>query len=194
MKLLKVALAATLILFSTLSTQAEVVSLGLMGGSNITNYNIKGYGTISSKSGYNVGAGVIFKVPVISISPEMIYSSSNFKINNSAIFESKAEVYDRRLDIPVVVGLNIFTPFTVEAGPVFTVYNEAKVSYSGSSSKRSLGRIHPDMGYVLGVKLTLLQKVMIGARLYEHFDYHSFGDSGYNLRSHVYSFSIGYIF
>ncbi len=194
MKLLRVVFAATLILFSTLSTQAEVVSLGLMGGSNITNYNIKGYGTISNRSGYNIGAGIIFKVPVLSISPEMIYSSSNFKINNSAIFGSKVEIYDRRVDIPVVVGLNIFAPFTIEAGPLFTVYNEAKISHSGSSSKSSLGRIHPDVGYVLGLKLTMFQRVVLGARLYEYFDCHSFGDSGYSVQSHIDSFSVGYIF
>ncbi len=165
MKLLKVALAAAAILLVTVSAHAKVVSFGLSAGSVNTQYRIDGYDAYTYRYGYHIGAGLSFQVPFVSISPEVVYTSSYFDVENSYLFGGRCEVRDQRVDIPVVVGLNMLGPVGFEAGPVFSVYNEAEASYyGGSSGYESFGRIHPEVGYMLGVNLTIAQRVVLGAR------------------------------
>lgn len=197
MKLLRWSLLTAAILFSTFNTQAKTFSLGVMGGSSHPDYNLQGYrSAIENYTGFHVGVGATLKVPFLSVSPEFIYTNNRFEINDSSVLGARCEVRDQRLDVPVVVGVNLLSAFIIEAGPVFSIYNEAKASYYGSNRNYTdnLGRIAPEMGYLLGLKLSIADKLMLGARYYGHVDDYRFADSGYNIRSHSYALSIGYNF
>ncbi|MFI3247553.1 MAG: hypothetical protein R3Y39_00295 [Rikenellaceae bacterium] len=191
MKLLKVAFCAAIFLIISLSAKAEIVSFNFSAGSTSTYYNIDGYSTWDNR-GYNISAGLTFGLPIISISPEVVYTNNSFYVDNPYIFGDYCDIRDHRLDIPVVVGLNFLGPLVLEAGPVFTVYNEAIASYYHYSSG-NLGRIHPDMGYLLGAKVTLFDKVMFGARYNGQFGSRRIDYYGHDVRSHSYTFIIGFI-
>lgn len=193
MKRLTVAYLVAILLVSTLSARAEIVSFGLLAGSSNAQYKIQGYSAISNRAGYQIGADITFQTPLISISPEVLYTNNKFKLQNSDILGAKCEVRDQSIDIPIVLGISFLGPFILEAGPVFSVYSDAHATFYGDYSMMNLGRIRPSMGYLAGVKLKLFNKIILGARYHGHRDYHSFGNNGYNIRSHSYSVSVGYI-
>ncbi len=193
MRHLKVIFAAAALFFTTYSASAQAVGFSLSGGSSTAHYSIDRY-DINNRTGYHIGAGITFNVPLLTISPEVIYYNNQFDIDSPQILGRSCEVRDQRVDIPVVVGLNFLGPFTLEAGPVFSVYNEADARYyNGSPSREELGRIHPEVGYVAGVKLTLFDKVVLGARFNGQFGDYKFGYTEYDVRSYTYSFTVGYI-
>ncbi len=194
MKFLKIAFVAAAIFVSTLSAHAELISFGVLGGSSNSHYSINGNDdAISNTVGYQVGLGATIKIPILSISPEVIYTNNKFEVTDRTILGGTCEVRDQKVDIPVVAGLSLLSILTLEAGPVFSIYNNADATYHLDSSNEDLGRINPGTGYLLGVKVTLFEKIVLGARYNGHFSSHSFGESGHNIRSHSYTFRVGFI-
>ncbi len=196
MKLLRWALVALVALFSTFNLQAKTFSLGITAGSSHPDYNLQGYrGAINNYTGFHVGVGATLKAAFISLSPELIYTNNRFDIDDSLVLGDGCEVRDHRLDVPVVVGINFLGPLMLEAGPVFTVYNEAKASYYNRwNYTDNLGRITPEIGYVVGLKLSIADKVVLGARYYGYSDDYQFADSGYYIRTHSYALTAGFNF
>lgn len=196
MRTLRVAIVAVFILFSTMNLHAEGFSFGITAGSSHSDYKLRGeHGAISNHTGFHVGAGATFKVPILSISPEVIYTNNRFEVKDSYILGDRCDVRDQRVDIPIVVGINFLGPLQLEAGPVFTVYSEADAAYARDSYRtwNSLGCINSNMGYVVGLKLSIMDKVMLGTRFYGQGDYSDFANSGYQIKSYSYAFSIGFM-
>lgn len=193
MKLLKVAFVAAAILFATVSAQAEVIRLGLSAGSVNSQYRIDGYDATTYRYGYHIGAGLTFQVPFISITPEIIYTNSCFDVETTYLFDNRCEVRDQRVEVPVIVGLNMLGPIGLEAGPVFSIYNEAEASYYGGvDGRESFGRIHPEVGYLLGVNLTIADRVTLGARFNGQFAAYRMEFYNYKVRCNSYYLTLGF--
>lgn len=197
MKLLKVAFLATAILCCAFSaqakTEAKVLSFDLSAGSVNSQYRIDGYNATTYRYGYHVGAGLTFKIPILSISPEIRYSNSSFDVETSQLFGDRCEVRDQRIDVPVVVGLNLLGPIRLEAGPVFSIYNKAEASYYGGvNDTESFGRIHPELGYMLGVNMTIARTVVVGARFNGQFEAQRMNYYNYKVRCNSYYLTLGF--
>lgn len=194
MRLLRLALLAVALFVSTNTLLAQPFSLGISGGSSHSDYNLRGYrGAITNRTGFHVGVGASLKIPIFTISSELIYTNNKFDISDPKVMGSQCEVRDQRLDVPVLVGLNILGPLIIEAGPLFTIYDRADVAYNGAIDyTENIGRILPEKGYVVGLKLALGEKVQLGARYYGSADSYRFSNSGYDIRSNSYTLSIGF--
>ncbi len=185
------------LLLTSFTAEAKLVGLGLSAGSHNSNYKIKGYDAIENGSGFQVGASATIKMPILfSVTPELIYYNDSFKITNSSILGGKCKVRNKTIDMPIVFGMSLFGPLRLEAGPTFTLYNNAKGDFYGDKSGSiDLGSIESNTGYVAGLKLTL-RKIVIGARYYGQFEAHksSLGTSDiYKVKSNSYSLTFGFL-
>ncbi|MFI3269014.1 MAG: outer membrane beta-barrel protein [Rikenellaceae bacterium] len=194
-RLFKAALLTVAATIATFSAQAEVVNLGLSGGVNYAHYSIKGLdGAISNDSGFNVGVSAGMKILFLSVTPELIYSQSNFELTHKAIMGQSASVKSKSLDLPVMFGYNLIKPIRLEAGPSFSLYSNAKATVGSNSV--NIGRVDSTIGYVAGVSVRIF-KFSVGARFNGQFggkdnDFDSSHD--YNVRKYSYSLRFGYRF
>ncbi len=194
MKNLKLLLLLLVVLGSTLSSEAKVISFGPTAAINKANFSIKGDdGAISNKMGYQFGFDISANLPMISVTPSLLYSNNGFTVMNSMTGDVPVDVKSRNLSVPVIFGFKLLGALSIEGGPVFVLKEwnsaEANVSYgsfSSSISSDDIGTLRKRDSYILGARLTLGNLSMYG-RYQQGFGTTStiFGDMKYG------SYSIG---
>ncbi len=141
---------------------------------------------LDNNLGYGVGVSAKVNLPLIDVGPELWYYRHTASDNNGGKIKSNS------LDLPVVVAYNILGPLTIEGGPSFSLSNSAK--YESGSSSIDLNRIRPEMGYVVGVRVTLFKMLMISGRFNGCFSRESVdfgGGSSYDVRFNAWSVAVG---
>ncbi len=175
---------------SVAGLEAKTLSLGVSGGVNSTRFSIKGdNAAITNNMGYQLAVALDIAVPMLSISPELRYSSCSFDLYDSVTIRSSA------IDVPVILGWTIVGPLKLEVGPRFTIYDKAKAKSGGE--KYDVGGVRSNTGYVMGFKLILANKFVVGARFNGQFanpltDFNVDGGAEYKLRNYSYSLSVGF--
>ncbi len=184
-KIFKSLLILAALLVSVTGAEAKLIGLGVSGGTNVSKYSFADESvSVENKAGYQFGIHAKIAVPILSVTPELLYIQNKFNIT---ALNQTTEVKVQSIDAPIVAGISLLPMITLEAGPRFSLYNDAK------AGDVSFGRIKPSVGYVIGAKFTLLGKVSVGARYNGEFgDYNTelLGD----ISSHSYSISVGYNF
>ncbi len=180
------------------SAEAKTLSIGVSGGVNNTNFSIKGAkSAITNNMGFQTSAVLDIQIPMLSISPELRFVSNSFELHDASITGSddlSLKIRSTAIDVTVVLGWTIVGPLKLEVGPRFTLMDKAKVKSGGE--KYDVGEIRSNTGYILGLKLTLAGKIVVGARFNGQFanpetDF-NLGGAEYKLRNHSYSISVGF--
>lgn len=117
-------------LFAAMQTQAQVFSIGPKFGVSQGDVRVTdGFQGEESKIGYHVGAFARINLPVIFLQPEVLYT------NTGGSFRDNTFNYDvtfNRLDVPLMVGVNLGSLFRIQAGPVATYLLDSKISSSNT--------------------------------------------------------------
>ncbi|MFI3293732.1 MAG: outer membrane beta-barrel protein [Rikenellaceae bacterium] len=147
------------------------------------NFKVSGL-DIQKSMGYGVGVSAKLDVPIISVGPELWY------YRNTASLEGD-KLVSNSIDLPVVVSYTILGPLSVEAGPSFSLLSSGK--YKTDTQNYKLGRIRPDLGYVLGARITLLDRLMVNVRFNGCFSKESvdYNDYIYQVRYNAWSVGMG---
>lgn len=184
MKQLKKVLLMAVITLCAVSAEAKIISIGATAAMVGSSYSIEGVDNddINNNTGWQAGVQAAVTLPFLSVTPELLYTSTSFEMG-----DSKVKV--QSLDLPIVAGLTIVGPLKIEAGPQFSLYDKAK------TGDVDYGRMRSEVGYVAGLKLTLLQKLIISARYNGQFGKHSnsFNSSNsYEVGYNAYTISVGF--
>lgn len=144
------------LLVSTLSATAQEADFGIKGGFN---YGATGdlkmenasndLGDIidgKEKSGYHIGFFSRLEILGIFLQPELMYTRLNTEYKD---FDYKID----KLDLPVLVGINVFGPLNIKAGPSFQYI----LSNELEDTDLKIGDVENDItvGYQLGVGATI---------------------------------------
>ncbi|MCL1677081.1 outer membrane beta-barrel protein [Elizabethkingia meningoseptica] len=114
-------------------------------------------------AGFNIGLSAKIKLPVIFIMPEIYYTNFKSKANYlDPVDGSSVELSAKsnRLDIPVMVGLDVIGPLSVFTGPVFSTNlsnNDTFKNFKEDSSKNF------SVGYQFGANVKI-SKLIVNAR------------------------------
>lgn len=137
-------------LFAAMQTQAQVFSIGPKFGVSQGDVRVTdGFQGEESKIGYHVGAFARINLPVIFLQPEVLYT------NTGGSFRDNTFNYDvtfNRLDVPLMVGVNLGSLFRIQAGPVATYLLDSKISSSNTQQNTMIPpREDFTFGYQAGV-------------------------------------------
>ncbi len=175
---------------------AQSIGVAISAGSYTSNFRIKGNSSaIENQTGYQTGLSVAIKAPFLSVTPEVWYSHSSFKLNDASILGAKAKVKTNTVQMPVLVGYSLLGPLKLEVGPRFTLVDKAYAKfYSGDKSRQEIGSVMSKVGYTAGAKLTVMRKIILSARYNGQFGGrdNEIGDEVYDIRNSSYSFSVGF--
>lgn len=144
------------LLVTTLSATAQEVDFGIKGGFNYGSTGDLERKTATNelgeiidgkeKSGYHLGFFSRMEILGVFIQPELMYTRLNTEYKD---FDYKID----KLDLPVLVGVNVFGPLNVKAGPSFQYI----LSNELEKTDLKIGDVEDDItvGYQLGVGVTL---------------------------------------
>ncbi len=180
--------------FSAAAAEAKIINLGVAAGATVSNYSIPGLDDyVDNEGGFQVGIQATVNVPVISVTPELWYIQSKFAFNDPTSSGSELASYKvKSVELPIVAGLTLLKVLTLEAGPRFILSNNASVKVAGESY--DIDNFNSAMGYLLGAKVTLFDKVFVGARYNGEFGTNSVDMGDYSIKSETVSFIVGYKF
>ncbi len=155
------------------SLQAQV-ELGLKGGANYVN-NVVVTDLFDNGSDYRLGyhAGVFARISLsekFSLSPELLFSDKGFKILED-VTDPDSDYSNLKLsylNVPVLLGYNVFDKLTLQAGPEFGYLLSASTKFDGESI--DVGNIWNnefDFGLAVGLTYAITEKISLGGR-YTH--------------------------
>ncbi len=98
------------------------------------------------KSGYHLGVFTQFEIVGIFLQPELIYTRLNTEYEN---FDYKID----KIDVPVLLGVDVFGPLNVKAGPSFQYIIENELE----NTTLKIGDVEKDItvGYQIGAGVNL---------------------------------------
>jgi len=129
----KTVLALLMLIASVGMAQAQF-TLGVKAGVSSSNVDIKDpkntiqqFNSTDAITGYHAGAFVRVKAGGLIIQPEAILSSTGGKVEvaNGSISTTEKFKFNR-LDVPVLLGVNLFNVARIQAGPVASVLVSGK--------------------------------------------------------------------
>ncbi len=167
------AVAALIIATATISANAQIY-YGVKAGANVSTVSaVDGLGDATSQYGYQVGATMGAKIPIIGIGVE----AEAMWVNNKMAFANGLDINSNSIEIPVMASVPIFPmlPIYIKAGPSFVVYQQATTDILGKSI--DLDPVKSTIGYTVGLGVKLL-KVTLDVRFNGQFTgSHPFGDA-----------------
>ncbi len=185
MKKLTFIFAALMIMIQS-ATYAVGIDMAAEFALSQANLKLKGAGVdVDNSLGFGVGVSAKADFALFDVGPELWYYRNTANIGDGKLKSNS-------IDLPVVISYNIIGPLAIEAGPSFSLYSSAK--YEEDSQTTDLNRIRPEMGYVVGLRLTVLSKLMISGRFNGCFSNESvdFGNNGvYDMRYNAWSIAVG---
>ncbi len=159
-------LLIAVVLLSSLASFAQSTGIGIKGGFN---YGSVGDLNLSSeisnmrispdnKVGYHFGLFGKFEVAGLFIQPEVLYT----KLKTAYVFgegneSTEAEYGFSKIDVPVLLGLNILGPINIKAGPSFQYVLDNEFESDDTEFNISEPENEFTVGYQLGVGATLGQ-------------------------------------
>lgn len=161
MKKLKYIIVA-LLLFAQGTTYAVGLDYGMEFGLSGSMFRIKDHkSALQNELGWGVGTFLKTDFGIVSVGPEFWYTRNTATLDKGH-YGTDGKVISNSLDLPIVVSYKLFKVLQFDAGPSFSLFNNAKVDVR--DVKESIGRIKPSVGYILGAKVTIFKILMVGAR------------------------------
>ncbi len=182
-------IVATLMVMAHSGSYAVGIDTSVEFAISQANFKIKDSGfDIDNSLGYGVGISAKVDLPLIDIGPEIWY------VRNTAEIDDNYRLKSNSIDLPIIVSYCIVGPLSIEGGPSFSLLSKGK--YDTGAQNIKLDRLRPELGYVLGARLKLLDKLLIRGRFNGSFSKESvdFGDSSYDVRYNAWSVGVGIIF
>jgi len=129
----KIVLALLLLITSVGIAQAQF-TLGVKAGVSSSNVNVKDpkntflqFKSTDNITGYHAGGFMRFKAAGLLLQPEAIFSSTGGKVEIADGGVTTSEKFKfNRLDVPVLVGVNLFNVVRLQAGPVASILMNGK--------------------------------------------------------------------
>ena len=111
-------------------TDEPTLRLGVKGGLNLSNLNVRDVASESAKLGYNLG--LFAKLPVsntIAIQPEILYSNKGAKLDYTNFAQGRGEYRFNLnyLELPVLGIFTIGNTFSVHAGPYIAYLSSSNI-------------------------------------------------------------------
>ncbi|MFI3282482.1 MAG: outer membrane beta-barrel protein [Rikenellaceae bacterium] len=184
MKNLKFFIVA-LMLFTQGAAYAVGLDMGVEFALSQANFKLKDSGvSLNNELGYGVGVSAKVDLSVVKVGPELWYYR-NTATNDDGKLKSNS------IDLPVVVSYNILGPLAIEAGPSFSLLSSGKFEYDGGTM--DLNRIRPEMGYVVGARVTLFKLLMVSGRFNGCFSRQDvdFDGGTYGMRYNAWNVAVG---
>ncbi len=153
------------------------------------NFKIKDSGaSVENNVGYGIGLSAKLDLPLIDIGPEIWYTRNTADVDDDYTLKCNS------IDVPVVLSWCLVGPLSVEAGPSFSLMSKGK--FEADSQTTKLDALRPELGYVLGLRLKLLGKLLIRGRFNGSFSNQSvdLGYGVYDVRYNAWSVGAGIIF
>ncbi len=191
MKNIKLIIAAVALMMVHSASYAVELDTGLNFGVSGSNFKIKDdKSAIDNNIGYVVGGSLTVGFAMISVSPELLYTRNTATLNGY-YSDTEAKIKSNSLDLPVLATFKLLKVIGLQAGPSFSLMSKAKVEVGDETY--DMGRIKPNMGYVLGANVTILKILVVGARFNGTFGSENvdFGGQSRELRTNTYSVSVG---
>ncbi|MFR9603417.1 MAG: outer membrane beta-barrel protein [Rikenellaceae bacterium] len=182
-------------LFAQGAAYAIGIDLGLEFGVSNSNFKlVDDKSAIENEVGYGVGISAKVDLPLIDLGPELWYTRNTLMIEDTKYFGEEAKIKCHSIDLPLIVSLGIFGPVKIEGGPSISLFSKAKAEYGDQSY--DMGRFKPEMGYVVGAKVTVLGILMVSARYNGCLSKSSvdFMGTSYDMRTSSYTISVGAMF
>ena len=183
----------------TLSTTfAQVPRLrtqwGVFGGINTANYSISdSKADIENKLGWQVGITTALDFGLFAIEPQIMYVRQGMSLNSEG--NNNYDIKSSSIDVPVLFSLRLFKPIRINAGPVFTVMNDAK--QKSGDDLLAVGRVRPTMSYTVGASVAILQHLLLDVRYNGQFNSKkgfAIGSEQFDIDSYNVAISVGYLF
>ncbi len=175
-----------IMLFAQSATYAIGLDTGVEFAISQANLKLKDSGVdLKNELGYGIGISAKIDLPIVDVGPELWF------YRNTATIDGGGEIKSNSLDVPVVVSLSILGPIAIEAGPSFSLISSAK--YDDGSSTVDLGRIRPEMGYVIGARINLLKILTVSGRFNGCYSRKSvdFNGGTFDMRYNAWSVAVG---
>ena len=175
----------SVLVVAVFSAQAQFIDLGIKGGVQYSNDPVRLYAsetppTVAIDAGFNtvIGASVKFNFNRLSISPEFIFSSTEFVPSGDFGFDEVAIFSNDRFDLPLVFGYEFFNFFRVEAGPNF--YN-----IKDNESEKLFRLKNLQKTFTLGAGIDI-KNVTLGVRMVNDFN------EIFDMDENTYQFTLSY--
>ncbi len=184
-------LIVTLLLFAQGTAFGAELDFGLDFGISGSNFKIKDdKSAIDNELGYGIGGSANITLEKINIGAELWYTRNTATLDEN-YYGSSAKIKSNSLDLPVLVSFSLLKPLKLEAGPSFSLLSNAKIDVGDKTAE--IGRIKPNMGYVVGARLVILKILVLGARYNGGFGCQELdlGGTTKKIRSNSYTISVG---
>ncbi len=183
------ALLLAMVLCCVATAEAKVISFGPTASYMKASYTLSdSAGEVENKGGYQAGINAAITLPLVSITSGFIYSNSSFNIGGGSLTDGiTCEVRAQNFTVPVIVGLSILGPLTIEGGPVFLIKEMNKMTATTTLIGQSVSYEVKDFSlrkfdsYVVGLRAKLA-----GINIYARYNFQfgklesdEFGDVGY---------------
>ncbi len=191
MKNIKLIIAAVALMMVHSASYAVELDLGLDFAVSGSNFKIKDdKSAIENNIGYALGGSAKIDLGKFSAGPELWYTRNTATLSGY-YSDTNAKIKSNSLDLPVLASMRFLQVIDVEAGPSFSLLSRAKVEVGDETY--DIGRIKPNVGYVVGARLTILKVLVVGARFNGTFGSEevAFGDDVRELRTNSYTISVG---
>lgn len=184
----KVMLVALLIAISSGAFAQAQFSVGLKGGLNFANLDVKSINnTYNNRTGYHAGAFALIKFASIGIQPELIFSQqgSTVKVNGDDVKSNFSY-----MNIPIMVKLYTVAGINLQAGPQFgfllndpvVVNNNQEIEGAVKKSDISLAL---GVGWDLPFGLTIDGRYNLGLQNVSD-------DPSFDIKNQVFQVSVGF--
>ena len=165
MKQLKILLCALVALCSVSTASSQVVGLkwGVLGGLNVPDYSFRGEQVdVKNKVGWQVGMTASLKLAFLTLDPQLVYVHQKVELAVPNAFPGTIKCHS--VDVPVMVGLPVFGPMRVFAGPVFTLMNKCDSDLPFADRRDfDVTNLRSTMSYAVGLEARF-QKVRFDLR------------------------------
>ena len=143
---------------------------GLTAGVMFPILDIRG-GTIDVSSNPGFKAGILWGVSfgALEFVPEILYSTFNMDVQGQG--QQSAELRNRSLDLPLLVGIRVARPVKLHLGPTFSMMCSNEITYADGEVE-DYGRIKSSVGYVAGVSYDILERLFLDFRYTGRFSDH----------------------
>lgn len=149
----------------TASAQLVAVKWGVLAGLNVSDYSFKDERVdIENKLGWQAGLTASVKVAFLTIDPQLLYIRQTLDLNVPSL-KGSAKLKTQSIDLPVTVGVTLFGPLRLFAGPVFTIMNKCDGNLPFADERDfDLTNLRSTLSYTVGAELRLFKRVRLDLR------------------------------
>lgn len=160
-----IATLCALLMVQNTSAQLVGVKWGVLAGLNVSDYSFKDDRVdIENKLGWQAGLTASVKVAFLTIDPQLLFIRQTMDVTVPSL-KGTAKLKSTSIDLPVTVGVTLFGPLRLFAGPVFTIMNKCDGNLPFADERDfDLTNLRSTISYTVGAELRLFKRVRVDLR------------------------------